>query len=75
MMNETDLSRRAQAAFFRHTGLELFQQPSGVEVIKHKRLTYVLLKNGQGTLAVYRVRSGGMLRRMKRWPKAIEATR
>jgi hypothetical protein len=33
---------------------------------------YVVLENVNGVLAVYRVRNDGMLRRMRRWPKAIE---
>jgi len=29
---------------------------------------YVVLKNGNGILAIYRVRNDGMLKRLKRWP-------
>ena len=65
------LTGRAYAAYFRGNGNP--QQPadtrSGVE--RHKGLSYVVLRNVKGILAVYRVRNDGMLRRMKRWPSAI----
>jgi hypothetical protein len=43
---------------------------SKVEEIGGK--TYVLLGNINGTLAVYRVRNDGILKRLVRWPKEIE---
>jgi hypothetical protein len=35
--------------------------------------TYVVLRNINGVLAVYRVRRDGALRRLRRWPSAVEA--
>lgn len=43
---------------------------SGVE--EHGGKSYVVLKNVRGPLAVYRVRNDGMLKALKRWPKALE---
>jgi hypothetical protein len=34
-------------------------------------LNYVALRNVTGTLAVYRVRTDGALKRLKRWPDAL----
>jgi hypothetical protein len=38
----------------------------------HEGHKYVVLRNVRGALAVYRVRNDGMLKRMKRWPVAID---
>jgi hypothetical protein len=35
--------------------------------------SYVVLGNAQGVLAIYRVRPSGLLRLLRRWPKAVEA--
>lgn len=74
---EEAVVQRAIAAYFRsasHEGL-IYQQPashSGIE--EHDGKQYVVLRNINGILAVYRVRpSDGVLRRMKRWPKELEA--
>ena len=34
---------------------------------------YVTLRNVNGTLAVYRVRNNGALKRLRRWPEELEA--
>ena len=39
---------------------------------KHKGKKYVVLRNTRGVLAVYRVRNDRMLKRLKRWPDALE---
>jgi hypothetical protein len=33
---------------------------------------YVVIRNGNRALAVYRLRPDGILKRLKRWPKEIE---
>ncbi len=33
--------------------------------------SYVVLRNGLGILAVYRLRNDGLLKRLKRWPKEL----
>ena len=42
---------------------------SGIKKIKGKR--YVVLANAHRTLAVYRVRNDGMLKRLRRWPAEL----
>jgi hypothetical protein len=42
-------------------------------VVKHDDgRHYVVLRNVRGTLAVYRVRNDQMLKRLKRWPDALD---
>jgi len=33
---------------------------------------YVILANSDQVLGVYRIKNDGLLRRLKRWPKAVE---
>jgi hypothetical protein len=76
MASDTELLRRAKVAYHRAPmPVEIIDQPSiaASEVVEHKKRLYVRLANRRGTLAVYRVRHDGMLRRLKRWPPAIEA--
>lgn len=68
-MEIQDLLRRAFAAYFRAGGTD---QPANTsDVSEHAGLRYVVLRNGAGPLAVYRVKNDGMLRRLKRWPEAV----
>lgn len=62
--DERDLSRRALAAYFRSGGC------SGV-VQEYDGKLYVVLSNVRGTLAVYRVRNDGMLKRLRQPPHAL----
>ena len=71
MANNDDLLRRAFAAWFRTGGMDQPANTSGVEA--HEGHQYVVLRNVRGTLAVYRVKNDGMLRRMRRWPSALNA--
>jgi hypothetical protein len=51
----------------------LYQQPANDSgVVVHEGRRYVELPNGNGTLAVYRVKPDGTLRHLRRWPKAVE---
>jgi len=74
-MDET-LSR-AYSAYFKTIKREgaLAIQPSesdsGQE--QHGGKSYVVLRNINRVLAVYRVRNDGMLKRLKRWPADIAA--
>jgi hypothetical protein len=62
--------RRAMAAFLRtDTGAPFPASTSSVQ--EHDGKFYVELHNVNGTLAVYRIRNDGILKRMKRWPKEI----
>jgi hypothetical protein len=69
-----DLTRRALVAYIRSDGAAsgVSEQRSGP--VTHQGKTYVVLRPGSGSevLAVYRYRTTGLLRRLKRWPKAIE---
>ena len=73
-MENEELTRRALAAWFRGGGIE---QPSAASgVVEHEGLFYVRLEGTNGTLALYRVRTVNgepMLKRMKRWPAALNA--
>jgi hypothetical protein len=72
-MSDADLERRALAAYFRSgsPGAILDQPAGGGDVVEHDGRLYVVLSNVRGTLAVYRVRGSGALRRMKRWPREV----
>jgi hypothetical protein len=67
-----ELTRRALAAYFRTAGGNAEQPESGSGVTELDGLTYVVLRNVNGILAVYRVRPAGLLKRLKRWPPALE---
>lgn len=71
-MEQHELVKRAIAAYFRNSeGLPA--QPSNdsaVETIEDKE--YVILRNVEGPLAVYRVRNDGKLKGLRRWPAGIE---
>jgi hypothetical protein len=73
--DDEDLVRRAYAAYFR--GGQYHDQPSSsastVEVVDDK--FYVVLRNVNGVLAVYRVRNDGILKGLKRWPRELEPSR
>jgi hypothetical protein len=67
-----DLTRRAFAAYFRtaaQDGPAAVDQPANTSgPVEHQGKTYVVLENVRGTLAVYRVRTSGQLKRLRRWP-------
>lgn len=73
-----DETARAYRAYFsaakrRGDALEPAQpssRDSGVQEVRGKR--YVVLRNVNGILAVYRVRTDGMLKGLRRWPKELE---
>jgi len=64
---------RALAAYFRYPSKagEILQQPSRPLVVKHEGKEYVVLSSVRGTLAVYRVKPDGFLKRLDRWPKEV----
>lgn len=70
-----DLLQRAMAAYFRHYPGASMNQPDSTASgeTEHDGKQYVVLRNVDGVLAVYRVRQDGMLKRLKRWPAEIEA--
>jgi hypothetical protein len=76
-LGQGDLYSRAMAAYFRSgakAGVHL-PQPARMdsgEYVSPDGRYYVRLANVNGILAVYRVKPDGFLRRLKRWPKALE---
>jgi hypothetical protein len=69
-----DLTRRALAAYVKSDGpdaVKVSERYSGQAFVGEE--TYVVLRDRRGRLlAVYRHRPSGMLRRLKRWPAAVE---
>ncbi len=66
---------RAMAAYFRGAKLDSMplQPNSGISCIEvHDGKNYVVLRNINGVLAVYRITTSGQLKRLKRWPKEFE---
>jgi hypothetical protein len=72
------LLARAYSAYFKTANREGYSadQPSesgsGLEEVGDK--SYIVLRNGNGILAVYRVRHDGMLKRLRRWPVELGTT-
>ena len=75
---ERQLATRAAAAYYRIAGHDHGSPPPAIESITVCELDgkgYVVVRNVNAALEVYRVRPcDGVLRRMRRWPKAIEST-
>jgi len=63
---------RAFAAYFRVGGAGADQPANYSGLVEHDALSYVVLRNVNGILAVYRVLPHGPLKRLKRWPVALE---
>jgi hypothetical protein len=68
-MDDADVGRRALAAYYRSGGTD--PPAGGGDVTEHEGKLYVVLQGARGTLAVYRIRGSGALRRMKRWPREV----
>lgn len=65
-----DIVKRAMAAWYR-SGESI--QPSDTGVREYNGKKYVILENVDGVLAVYRFKVDGFLKRLKRWPEAVES--
>lgn len=70
MTDDDDLKRRAFAAYFKSGATDQPSGQSGVAIVDG--LKYVRLHSGPKMLAVYRVDTVGRLKRLKRWPKALD---
>lgn len=72
-----ELVRRAMAAYYRsgrREGLadaQITIPGNDSDVQEYNGKQYVVLRNVNGVLAVYRVRNDGMLKGLKRWPQEI----
>jgi hypothetical protein len=77
-MAAKDYPTRALAAYYRvlarrhRVNLPVDALPSHIVEETIAERDYIIIGNGYRTLAVYRVRSDGLLRRLKRWPKALD---
>lgn len=80
LVDYPDLHARAMRAYVRSSdaprdaygwpyGLPLPSQYS--EFIRHDGREYIVLRNVNGVLAVYRVRTNGALKRLKRYPAEV----
>ena len=69
---EQEYVRRAIADWFRSDGVEMPSNSSSVQ--EYRDRYYVELHNENGTLAVYRIRTDGILKALKRWPPEVECT-
>ncbi len=72
--DDAEMVRRAMAAWFRTGGPNAPIPANTSSVEEHDGKFYVELHNVNGTLAVYRIRNDGILKRMKRWPLEVEQT-
>ena len=74
-MPQQDFTQRAIAAYFRTGTKEGWRcdQPSAADsgTVELNNRHYVVLANSRGILAVYRIKPDGLLRRLKRWPHAL----
>lgn len=72
-LDEDNLVRRALAAYYKAAAVQggTPMQPSKPRVARHESRCYVVLESVRGTLAVYRVRTDGVLKGLKRWPAAV----
>ena len=60
---------RAMSAYFRSGGTAQPQKNEDIE--KYNGREYMVLRNCNGILAVYRITCSGQLKRLKRWPSEI----
>lgn len=78
-MDSTDaeLTTRAYAAYYRrcaNNGSIPDQPANSSGVVEHDDKLYVVLENVRGTLAVYRIRTSGQLKELRRWPKEVASS-
>ena len=73
-VTEEDLVRRAMVAWIRGggSGVDMPANTSSVEEWDGKLYVRLEGAQGDGPLAVYRLRQDGILKRMKRWPVEVE---
>jgi hypothetical protein len=70
-VTDDDLIRRAFASWFRTGGIDQPSNASGL--VEHDGKQYVVLRNTTGPLAIYRITNQGSLKRLRRWPDALDA--
>jgi hypothetical protein len=76
--DDEEVMERAFRAYFRAGRREGYldsqiNQPANYSCVQwHDGRDYAVLRNGNGILAVYRMKADGSLRGVDRWPKALE---
>ncbi|NPV89241.1 MAG: hypothetical protein HPY50_00515 [Firmicutes bacterium] len=68
----TGFLNRAISAYYRTGGPNMQQPSNSSEEVEYNGKYYVVLRNVNGILAVYRITNTGQLKRLKRWPKALD---
>ncbi|MBA2485856.1 MAG: hypothetical protein H0V35_07120 [Nitrospira sp.] len=76
VFDEREYLGRAFSAYYKgasteDAAIQPGQGASTLETVANR--TYVVLRNTHGTLAVYRIRNEGILKRLRKWPKEIDA--
>jgi hypothetical protein len=77
MNKNTSFEARALAAYYSAAAKQIeahggsVNQPGSTEIEEHDGMRYVVLRNVNGVLAVYRITTQATLKAMKRWPKTI----
>jgi hypothetical protein len=71
MTDSRDYMQRAFRAYYRSDGEHAPIPSSFSRLTSHQGRLYAVLENGNGALAVYRIKYD-RLRRLRRWPKAVE---
>lgn len=71
-MDDKDLERRAFAAWHRFYPDASSEPPARAKVVVVDSLKYVVLESRVYTVAVYRVRNDGQLKKLKRFPSWVD---
>lgn len=68
---KSDVKSRAMAAWIKRRGVQRTRglTPVRASVGEHQ---YVVLKQGKTNVAVYRIRTDGILKILRRWPKEFQ---
>jgi hypothetical protein len=72
--SESSLTARALAAYYRsakHPSKIALPDPARSGPVIHDDRAYVVLWDKRRIIAVYRLHTSGQLRRMRRWPQAL----
>jgi hypothetical protein len=72
----SEVVSRALRSYFKKEGHQAAQPTvRGTHQQEVADKSYVVLRNGSGVLAVFRIRTNGVLKRLRRWPTELEDNR
>lgn len=78
-MGAYDVVSRALRSYFKTARKEGYSAAQPSVVGSHQQevadRSYVVLRNGSGILAVFRIRTNDKLKRLRRWPTELEDNR